>query len=446
MMLAGCGVPPEIEPGGKPISPVQTPLPLMQPNPTAPSETWPTLTPPPTRVMEPTRPSVPTTAPMPKPTRPPIQLLPTPAGSPPPDLQSLYYVADNNGVPELRVIGMDTQGRRWSESGTPINLATGNLEPAALYPSPDGKYLAMQIRGIEAPLLIVERSSGRRWCPLGKPEEKCSGSFLSWMLDNRLLFQPGIDLQAGGALMVNIDTCKYEQLGLPLSPERAYSFISNVSLHPDNTEIAYSVTYPENEKESSEIWTMRMDGQEKQLIRKVEGQMAALSWSPTGKQLVYFYQPGTRRPSTDPYELWLLNSDGTGEKLLARGQCYGPTWSPDGLHVAFAQVDNPDLYFSDWRGPGTNIYVADTTTGQITRLSSFKGRNNHSPTWSPDGKFVAFVSAIPMGEPEMYNPGLVYVEVWVASVDGKQLYAVSGTARWLSALVWLPPELSMQEK
>ncbi len=189
-----------------------------------------------------------------------------------------------------------------------------------------------------------------------------------------------------------------------------------------------------------------MDGQDKQLIRKVEGAGNTLLWSPTGKQLVHLYQPGTMRPSTDPYELWLLNSDGTGEKLLARGQVYGPTWSPDGRYVALVQADNLDLYFSDWRGPGTNIYVADTITGQITNLSSFERRNNHSPAWSPDGKFVAFVSVIPEGEPETYSPGLVYVEVWVASVDGKQIYALSSTAKWPGKLAWLSFMPTVQAK
>jgi Tol biopolymer transport system component len=430
-------------------SPLQTPpSPTAEVEPTAASDTWPTLTPPPTPLPPPPRTPVIKPSPTPKllPTRPPIKLSPTPVGSPPADLQSLYYVADSNGKPELRVIRIDAQGKKWAETVTSVNLVAGTLEPAALYPSPDGKYLAIQISGMAAPLLILERSSGRSWCPLGKPEEKCSGSFSSWMLNNRLLFQPGIDLQSGGALIINIDTGEYKQLSLPLSPERAYSFVSNISLNLGGARFAYSVTYPENGKEISEIWTMGMDGQDKRLMRKVEGGITTLSWSPTGKQLVYLYQPGTRRPSTDPYELWLLNSDGSGERLLARGQCYGPTWSLDGLHVAFVQVDNPDLYFSDWRGPGTNIYVADTTTGQITRLSSFERRNNHSPTWSPDGKFVAFVSIIPVGEPGMYDPGLVYGEVWIASVDGKQLYAVSGTARWPGALAWLPSELTTQEK
>ncbi len=39
-----------------------------------------------------------------------------------------------------------------------------------------------------------------------------------------------------------------------------------------------------------------------------------------------------------------------------------------------------------------------------------------------------------------------YAEVWVASADGHQLYAVSDTAQWRNALAWLPSMSSVQEK
>lgn len=453
--LTGCGPQFLAQPTGQAVSPLQTPRPLDPDDATAPSETWPTLTPPPTPELQPTQQTSMvkgSATSEPTPTRPPLMLSPVPVGSPPPDLQSLCYVADNTGVPELRVIGMDMQGRKWSEAVASLGLSHGDPSPTELYPSPDGKYLAITlVYGERMELRIVERSSGRTWCPFGEPKEKCSGSFWGWTLDNQLLFRPGGSAQLEGAtpddaLIVNIGTGEYKPLDLTLSPSRDYSFVSNISLNPGDARLAFSVTYPANGKEISEIWTMQTDGQGKQLIRKVEGGLATLSWSPAGKQLVYLYQPGTMRPSTDPYELWLLNADGTGERLMARGQCYDPTWSPDGRYVAFVQVDDPALYRSDWRGPGTNIYIVDTVTGQTNKLSSFEGRNDHSPTWSPDSKFVAFVSVIPVGEPGVYNPGLVYVEVWVASVDGQQLYVVSGTVKWPGTLAWLPSELSAQKQ
>ncbi len=435
-----------------PMSPLATPT-FSDDNtePTAPP--LPTVTPLPTLPPEPTRSGTPIIKHgptlTPSPTRPPLWLTPTPVGSPPADLQSLYYVADNNGARELRVIKMDDQGRKWSESSVVISRDIPDL--VGLYPSPDGKYLAIrETHGY----FVMQRSSGLTWCPFDKPE-RCLGSFAAWTLDNRMVYHPGgvqsDDVVPGGAVVVDITTGQYNQLDLPTQPQYGYSIAHHLSLSPDNSRLAYATTYWDGREEISEIWTMRIDSTDKRLLRRVEGVINTLSWSPVGEQLIYLFQPGSMNSSTEPAGLWLLNSDGTGERLLANDTRsageprYGPTWSPDGRYVAFGQVDNPALFLSDWREPGTNVYIADTVTGQITKLSTFEGRNASYPTWSPDSKFVAFVSSVITGEPE-YGAVPTYVEVWVASVDGSQLYAVSGTARWANALAWLSPVPFTQEK
>lgn len=437
------------------LSPLRTPRPTRYVEPTAPSEDWPTLTPPPTRLLPtPPGPTVvkPSPTPVPIPTRPPLPLTPVPEGQPPADLSGLYYVAETEAGPELRVIGIDAQGGRWLESSVSINVD----EPLrVLHLSPDGKYLAVEGFGMGAALYVVERSSGRVWCPLGE-RAKCSGRFVDWTRDNRLLYQPAtdignpLDVIPGGVLIVDIDTGWYSQLDLPISPDGAYSYARAISLSPDDSRTAYIVTYWEDRKEVSEIWTMRLDGKDKQLLRKTEGVIGMLSWSPVGEQLIYFYRPGTLT-DLDPSELWLLNSDGSDGRLLANqtynaGEgCYGPTWSPDGRYVAFVQVDDSALFLSDWRDPATNVYVADIVTGEITRLSAFEGRSNIYPIWSPDGRFVAFVSSIITGDPEREEKP-IYTEVWVASVDGSQLYALSGSASWSTVLTWLPVTFPMQEQ
>jgi Tol biopolymer transport system component len=435
------------------MSPLGTPVPLPEkPQSTAtsiPSAT-PTVPPPPgwpTGVPWP--PQVTPEPPKPTPTRPPSL---APVGSPPDDQQSLYYVADNAGYSELHAVGMDEQGKQQSEFDVAVNLPYENAL-VGLHPSPDGKYLAMEfcLGPQDNLLLVMERISGQIWCPLGK-QERCLGGFWDWTRDNQLLFRPtaGNQLEGvipGGALLVDINTGQHSQLDLPTSPDQVYSYAHNISLSPDDTRIAYAVTYAEDHKEISEIWTMRIGSENKQLVYKVEGVIHALSWSPAGEQLIYSYQPGSMPSANDPSELWMLNSDGTGARFVANnyGECC-PVWSPDGSYIAFVRVDDLSLFLGDWRGPGTNVYVVDTITGGITRLSAFEGRSNTHTTWSPDGKFVAFVSTIIMGEPEMYSPGVVYVEVWVASVDGSQLYRVSETGRWNSALAWLPPSSSWKEE
>jgi Tol biopolymer transport system component len=382
-------------------------------------------------------------------------LTPTPLGTPPSNLQALYYVADNIGTPELRVIGIDEQGRKWSESNVVGNHTPLNLW--GLYPSPDGRYLALEVAYAgemeSLNISILDLNSGSTWCPLEKTLG-CSGSFWGWTFDDRALihpFNPPPDTlrTPGGAVLVELNTGEYDESDLPVNSQWGYSLANWAAVNPYTAKIAYSITRSENKEDISEIWTARPNGEEKQLIRKVKGVINTVLWSPAGKQLMYLYQP--RAVDSDPSELWLVNVDGWDTKLMvdkiykAGEWRYRPTWSPDGRYVAFVQVDDPALFLGDWREPGTNVFVVDITTGQITRLSSFKNRNVAFPTWSPDGKFVAFVSSVIAGEP-LEGAVPQYAEVWVASTDGHQLYAVSDTAQWRNALAWLPSMPSAQEK
>ena len=72
-----------------------------------------------------------------------------------------------------------------------------------------------------------------------------------------------------------------------------------------------------------------------------------------------------------------------------------PTWSPDGRHIAF----------SSWRdGDDYEIYVMEADGSNPRRLTTDSG---FSPTWSPDGRYIAFSS---------WRDG--YSEIYVMDADG----------------------------
>jgi Tol biopolymer transport system component len=423
-------------------SPLGTPVPLPQwtaiPIPVA--TTMPTIPPPPGYPTgEPWPPQVTSEPPQPTPTRPP-SLAPT--GFPPDDVESLYYVADNAGYPELYAVGMDIQGRRQSEFMVISDSTLGSTNLVGLYLSPDGRYMALEFLGDGyGEVSIMERPSGRTWCPLREPAS-CWGGFRGWMPDDQFLFQPFDVPPEGvvpmGVIILDPTTGQYRSLDLPVEPEWGYSLTQNVSPSPDGFRLVYSVVAVEDGEEIAEIWTMQMDGQDKQLIHRVKGGVSCLSWSPNGGQILYVYQsePGQFFPG----ELHLLNTDAGSNRLLATdlpmpGESrYCPVWSPDGRHIAFVQLDSPPAFHPTLALASGNAYAVDTATGQVVRLSSFEKRDVTYPVWSPDGRFVAFVSTIiPSGEQIL--PG----ELSVVSADGSQRYALSGTVRWGNALAWLPP-------
>jgi DNA-binding SARP family transcriptional activator len=104
-------------------------------------------------------------------------------------------------------------------------------------------------------------------------------------------------------------------------------------------------------------------------------------------------------------ELVVQNSDGS-RKLVApaAGDDVTPSWSPDGRQIAFATTRYAD-------GGGTfDIAIVDVASGAVRRLTATRDIET-SPQWSPDGSRIAFVR-----QPERLGPAAL---CWV-TVDGAE--------------------------
>ncbi|HXZ20184.1 MAG TPA: DPP IV N-terminal domain-containing protein, partial [Candidatus Acidoferrales bacterium] len=107
--------------------------------------------------------------------------------------------------------------------------------------------------------------------------------------------------------------------------------------------------------------------------------------SPDGKKIVYvrnFADSATDRRYTN---LWIINPDGSDHRALTSGNRSdsSPTWSPDGTRLA---------YISDADGK-PEIYVRWMDTGQTARITD----STYPPggiSWSPDGKLISYSSFV----------------------------------------------------
>jgi TolB protein len=105
------------------------------------------------------------------------------------------------------------------------------------------------------------------------------------------------------------------------------------------------------------------------------------------------YVSATRNPTgKDYYRLTLADADGARPIVLleSREPIMSPSWSPDGKQVAYVSFETGR----------PAIFRQVLATGEREQLTNFRGLNS-SPAWSPDGNTLAMVLSKD-GSPDIY--------------------------------------------
>ena len=118
--------------------------------------------------------------------------------------------------------------------------------------------------------------------------------------------------------------------------------------------------------ERTEIWKVNFDGSG--LMRLRAGSQPR--FSPDGNTIAFLHRRG----------LWLMDLDGEIVRRIERGRIWHWDWSPTGRRLAYAKFDeHSDIYTIGVRGHNRR------------RLTRTERKNESSPAWSPDGRWIAFV-------------------------------------------------------
>ncbi|WP_423460353.1 Tol-Pal system beta propeller repeat protein TolB [Ottowia sp. VDI28] len=138
-------------------------------------------------------------------------------------------------------------------------------------------------------------------------------------------------------------------------------------------------------------------------------------------RLAYVTKGGSR------YTLWVADSDGENAQaaLGSPEPIISPTWSPNGTQLAYVSFES--------RKPV--IYVHDVATGKRRLLANFRGSNS-APAWSPDGRSLAvtlsrdggsqlYLISASGGEPRRLTQSQSIDTEPVFSPDGSTIYFVS---------------------
>jgi TolB protein len=89
----------------------------------------------------------------------------------------------------------------------------------------------------------------------------------------------------------------------------------------------------------------------------------------------------------------VADSDGYNPQVVARSResLLSPSWSPDGRKIAYVSFESGN----------SQVYIQDITTGSRQLVAAHKRGINGAPAWSPDGSRLA-VALSYVGNPELF--------------------------------------------
>ena len=200
----------------------------------------------------------------------------------------------------------------------------------------------------------------------------------------------------------------------PLTFERRT--VSSPQWSPDGALIAFLAP---DDTDSPQVWVLPMRGGEARRATRAKTGVQHFAWRPDGRAIAYASEDtlpartgearhiGTlqiedqdlflRRVVTSQH-IWLQMLDGDAKRLtsgawsvefsLPPGSAPSKlSWSPEGSRIAFARVPAPQ----SGRLDSVSLAVLDVTTGDIRPLTGVT-RFESNPSWSPDGRWISFLS------------------------------------------------------
>jgi eukaryotic-like serine/threonine-protein kinase len=347
----------------------------------------------------------------------------------------------------------------------PVRLTFASEDDTLPAWSPDGRYLAFCRAPAPEPrpnryVIYVVAASG------GQERKVAEGGMgVSWAPDGKTLAMAGLPAEGGGIFLLSLETGERSQLTRP------HPYLDNLpAFSPDGRWIAFTRDFGFSAREIFVV--PGPGGAERQLTFDREPTYGA-AWTADSREIVFASNRGIGGES-----LWRIAVEGSppsrfsatpeggfypsisrqGNRLVytesfddtniygyegpgfATTSAPGRFDGPKGLILSSRRDDSPSISpdgeriaFVSKRTGNEEVWVCDRNGGRPAQLTSFKGPGTGTPRWSPDRHWIAFDS-LAAGNPNIYvmsanggasrrlttGPSANFMPSW--SPDGKWIY------------------------
>ena len=334
----------------------------------------------------------------------------------PMDPAPVQYAADGrisflrsnpDGGRDLYVINPDGSNQQQVTSGIRVD-GTADW-------SPDGRHILVQAN-VDGVSRIIRVTIG----PDNKPTEtpvqltadiEADSAVATWSPDGSMIaFQSKRDGGNYQVFVMNADSSNKRRL----SDGNGYAGWPAWS--PDGKSIAYVTGAIPDQATTKELHIVSVDGGAPRQITQLETDVTTPKWSPDGKHILCVKNVGDQSKS-----FLLINLDDPSAEpttLVEPGANNLPQFSPQGDKIA---------YYSVSMESGSDVYTVPVSGGEPTSITGNTGED-YWPTWSPDGKRLAWSSR--QGEA---------FKIAVGDADGSNTKVISRGDGSDFGAVWGPP-------
>jgi TolB protein len=167
-------------------------------------------------------------------------------------------------------------------------------------------------------------------------------------------------------------------LGRPV----AFSSPAGTTLSPawssDGIKLAFS---SDRSGGDSEIYTTDASGGALHRLTNFRGPDVSPVWNPKTNAQIAWVSGRTGLP-----QIYIMDADGANvQRMTDGGYATSPSWSPNGQFLAFAW----NRKYGPGAPGGQDIYIMDVASRRWIQLTHDAGRNDF-PSWAPDGRHIVF--------------------------------------------------------